>query len=224
MICENCGTEHEGIYGSGRFCSSKCARGFSTKKNRKEINDKISKSLIKSPYLKICPNCKREFKIKRSKNIFCSVKCSNSFKFKDPLFIEKISIIAKKNNSFIKARERLRNIGRKGGFGKKGFTKKGTRYDSILEKECFEWLENNNILFESHKFIPNSSKISDIFIIDTNLWIELDGINREKRKEWLKNDYKYWLDKLKIYEEQKLKYKIFYKFDEFVEYMKNKNI
>ena len=79
-------------------------------------------------------------------------------------------------------------------------------------------------MFESHKFIPNSSKISDIFIIDTNLWIELDGINREKRKEWLKNDYKYWLDKLKIYEEQKLKYKIFYKFDEFVEYMKNKNI
>lgn len=45
MICENCGTTHLGEYGSGRFCSSKCARGFSTKNSRAEINDKVSKSL-----------------------------------------------------------------------------------------------------------------------------------------------------------------------------------
>ena len=31
MICENCGKEHDGAYGSGRFCCSKCARSFSTK-------------------------------------------------------------------------------------------------------------------------------------------------------------------------------------------------
>lgn len=29
MICEYCGQEHDGSYGSGRFCSSKCARFFS---------------------------------------------------------------------------------------------------------------------------------------------------------------------------------------------------
>lgn len=46
MICENCGIEHNGDYGSGRFCCSKCARGFSTKNRRLEINGKISKSLI----------------------------------------------------------------------------------------------------------------------------------------------------------------------------------
>lgn len=45
MNCENCQNEHEGTYGSGRFCSSKCARGFSTKEKRKEINDKVSKKL-----------------------------------------------------------------------------------------------------------------------------------------------------------------------------------
>jgi len=42
MICENCGKDHDGLYGSGRFCSSKCARGFSTKANREEINRKVS--------------------------------------------------------------------------------------------------------------------------------------------------------------------------------------
>lgn len=44
-ICENCLTNHDIIYGSGRFCSSKCARGFSTKNKRREINEKVSKSM-----------------------------------------------------------------------------------------------------------------------------------------------------------------------------------
>lgn len=44
--CENCNHEHDGSYGSGRFCNSKCARGFSTKKKRKEINNKVSDKLL----------------------------------------------------------------------------------------------------------------------------------------------------------------------------------
>lgn len=45
MICENCRIEHNGIYGSSRFCSQKCARGFSTKFRRTEINEKVSSKL-----------------------------------------------------------------------------------------------------------------------------------------------------------------------------------
>lgn len=45
MICENCGKQHDGSYGSGRFCSSHCARGFSTKSCRESINCKVSKKL-----------------------------------------------------------------------------------------------------------------------------------------------------------------------------------
>lgn len=44
MICEKCGKEHDGEYGSGRFCSAKCARAFASKhvtdegrKKQKEI-------------------------------------------------------------------------------------------------------------------------------------------------------------------------------------------
>lgn len=44
--CENCNKEHEGTYGSGRFCSKLCARSFSTKAKRNEINKKVSKKLI----------------------------------------------------------------------------------------------------------------------------------------------------------------------------------
>lgn len=46
MLCENCKLEHTTIYGSGRFCSRKCARGFSTKAKRLEINKKVSLSQL----------------------------------------------------------------------------------------------------------------------------------------------------------------------------------
>lgn len=49
MTCENCTQEHEGQYGSGRFCSSKCARGYATKNNRDAINRKVSDSLKARP-------------------------------------------------------------------------------------------------------------------------------------------------------------------------------
>ena len=49
MICENCNGEHEGSYGSGRFCSKVCARGFSTKHKREIINQKVSATLTGRP-------------------------------------------------------------------------------------------------------------------------------------------------------------------------------
>ena len=44
-LCEYCTAEHIGDYGSGRFCSEKCARGFASKEKRLEMNEKISKKL-----------------------------------------------------------------------------------------------------------------------------------------------------------------------------------
>lgn len=43
--CEYCKKDHDGSYGSGRFCCKKCASGFSTKSKRKEINKKVSEKL-----------------------------------------------------------------------------------------------------------------------------------------------------------------------------------
>lgn len=44
MVCENCKKEHDGSYGSGRFCSSKCGHSYSAKKNNDVRIDKIRKS------------------------------------------------------------------------------------------------------------------------------------------------------------------------------------
>ena len=36
-ICENCGVEHDGTYGSGRFCSIKCKSSFNAKKIKHHV-------------------------------------------------------------------------------------------------------------------------------------------------------------------------------------------
>jgi len=55
MKCENikCDKDHDGSYGSGRFCTSKCARSFSSNKNKHELKDAI------------CPKCGNTHKIKK---------------------------------------------------------------------------------------------------------------------------------------------------------------
>jgi len=45
MVCENCSAEHDGSYGSGRFCSPACSRSYSTKTKRAEINQKVKEKL-----------------------------------------------------------------------------------------------------------------------------------------------------------------------------------
>jgi len=76
MICENCNCEHDGSYGSGRFCSCKCARGFSSKAKRKEINQKVSNTL-KLKYKKEPKKCKVCLKIlhRQNQSGYCR-KCS----------------------------------------------------------------------------------------------------------------------------------------------------
>lgn len=77
MICENCGNEHDGKYGSGRFCNSKCARGFSTKAKRKEINEKVSANLkgyktVPGGKIKLCDyGCGQKAKFEMSSGKWC---------------------------------------------------------------------------------------------------------------------------------------------------------
>jgi len=96
MNCENCENEHDGTYGSGRFCSTKCARGFSTKAKRKEINERVSKSLqgrvvggvpgrrtgkARPNPPRECRQCGAIFKSRRLRTKCCSRSCSASWRY-----------------------------------------------------------------------------------------------------------------------------------------------
>lgn len=49
MNCETCDSEHDGTFGSGRFCCQACARSFSTSLNRDEITRKIADAIRGKP-------------------------------------------------------------------------------------------------------------------------------------------------------------------------------
>ena len=63
MICENCGKEHDGFYGSGRFCSKECARSYSSKQNKNELKEAK------------CINCGKQIFINKKASIL-TCKCN----------------------------------------------------------------------------------------------------------------------------------------------------
>jgi len=87
MKCEKCNKEHDGSFGSGRFCSRSCAN---SRIRTDEIKKKISNSIKTSEKFrlsviaqlgeritKICPICKNEFEVRLSSKdqTFCSIEC-----------------------------------------------------------------------------------------------------------------------------------------------------
>ncbi len=222
MKCKNCNQKDAVKYSkhtSGEFCSKECSRAYSTKSKRGEINQKVSEALKGSGNGKVkkeCLVCKLEFELewKRRNSKYCSVNCFSKREYSQET-IDKISKNSKKRCSSIEEKKRMRDIGRKGGFGKKGYTKNGVYFQSSIEKKCFEFLEENKIKFTPHKNIPNSSKVSDVYLDILDLWVEIDGIDREKRSKWLKEEYKYWQSKMEIYKKENLNLIIVKNFDEF---------
>jgi len=85
MNCERCGKEHNGSFGSGRFCSRACANGKTwteADKLKKSIAAKNSKK-VKEANLKqrkprrkkTCPICNTKFEILSRDKIYCSKTC-----------------------------------------------------------------------------------------------------------------------------------------------------
>ena len=87
MNCETCQKEHDGSYGSGRFCQQACSRSFSTKAKRKEINKKVRQWQQKNNPLTIidkeCPLCSAKFQVKKTKKNqrFCSRSCATKWQY-----------------------------------------------------------------------------------------------------------------------------------------------
>lgn len=61
MICEYCGNEHDGLYGSGRFCSYECRQKFASKKG---FEKRVANSALKNRVRCECEFCKEQFNSK----------------------------------------------------------------------------------------------------------------------------------------------------------------
>lgn len=180
MKCEKCQQEHNGQYGSGRFCRGKCARAFSTAKSRKEINKKVSEKLYGrggGREMITCPQCQNEFKdrIKRGRK-FCSKACARKY-----------------NGNSIETREKLRSIMLekiKNGTHSGWKSRKGKR-PSYPEKFFMEVLNNNEIHYEHE--LPCGKYFIDLAIKDKMIALEIDGKQHQyadrKEKDLEKDKY-----------------------------------
>ena len=85
MICENCGKEYDGSYGSGRFCSKSCSISYGNKNRIKSIETKQKISNSVKEYFKnnpksqihvyTCDKCGIEFEsnitLRKDRKIHC---------------------------------------------------------------------------------------------------------------------------------------------------------
>lgn len=169
MNCEYCGQQHEGTYGSGRFCSPKCSRGFSTRNKRSEINEKVKlKAAIKFPIRFIsvlCKNCKKQFETKKKTQKFCCRTCATKHINADPIVQEKIRI------------SRLKEI-EKGNVGYGIKTEfEGIRCDSALEYAFLKWYKISHPEAKIERFKGylegEGIKYQPDFIIDDKIIVEV---------------------------------------------------
>ena len=226
MKCRNC-NEKDAVkysqYSNGEFCSKECARGFSTKAKRKEINEKVSKTLTKPLSETECPVCKKKFEhLRYRKRVCCSGKCSsiNSGSRED--------VKQKLRDAQIKLVEQGKH---------KGWASRNIL--SYPEKFFRKVLSNNDLLdkckinFSVNKRLlgieENGNYFLDFYFPEKGIDLEIDGsqhemieerkISDKKRDKFLrKNDYIVYRIKWNEINSDKGKKKMEGKIDKFLEF------
>lgn len=164
MNCERCLTVHDGTYGSGRFCSVKCARSFSSFQKREEINRKVGNKLrgrkqthrrgcknLREFLEKECPVCSVKFRTYYS--VCCSNSCARKLRYKDPEKRAEITQI-------------LRRV-------RKSWASRKKCSFSFPEKCVKQWLDELNIQYEREfKF---QKWFVDFAIHERKIALEVDG-------------------------------------------------
>jgi len=158
-----------------RFCSKFCAKSFSTKSKRKEINEKIKKSLAEKSLWrnrlrlifeeKFCEFCKTSFSTKNKRKKFCSLSCGAKFHNQNPAYIEKLRLA------------RLKEI-EKGNVGYGIKTEyDGIRCDSALEYAFLKWYKTTHPEAKIERFKGylegEGIKYQPDFIIDDKIIVEV---------------------------------------------------
>ena len=183
MKCKNCEI-NEAVkyskYSSGDFCSKKCARGFATKKNRKLISEKVSKTLKQPDITKQCEQCGTTFDISVAKKNqrFCSVVCSAKYRWTlDDYKIHMTNLFSE--------RAILRH---KTGDTSFGWQIRKQFEPSYPESIAIRFFEENNIKFDREE--KCGKYFIDFVIWDTNIAIEIDGKQHEKPERILSDKKK----------------------------------
>lgn len=194
--CEKCNTEHDGKYGSGRFCNSKCSRSFSTSKAREEINNKVSKTLASKTvfFEKTCLICSSHFRVTKRKlgKKTCSHSCGAKLSNSRPDVKERLSIA--RTQAIIDGKTNFKSIN-----CTYFFKETPIRCDSKIEYACLNYFEtvhnavsmrrcSESIEFDDsgqkRRFIPDFiiETQDDCFIVECKSFVSVKSLNEKWRK------------------------------------------
>lgn len=161
MKCFICNVEHDGTFGSGKFCCRACAN---SRQHSEETKAKIGSAQPKAiRFTHICKQCKLHFETSFSKRNqkFCSHSCSTKF-------------TSKTENLSVKTRQKLsENALRRHAKadGKIGFTTRKKFQSSFPELITEQFLDKRNIKYERE--IRFGKWFAD-FVIGKSI-LEIDG-------------------------------------------------
>ena len=175
MICEYCGKEHDGSFGSGRFCCKSCSISYVNKHrilDREKINKKISEALKKynkeNPkeiiyYDYICEKCGKSFKsqkIRNGRHIYCNDCKHKVIHYKDINSLTSIKDLSKRTITKILLRANK-------GCSICGWNESTCDIHHIIPKSKGGNNENNNLIIvcpNCHRIIHTSNKYSTEFL------------------------------------------------------------
>ena len=173
MICEKCGKEHSGTYGSGRFCNIKCAN---SRIISNDIKERISKKLRKYEK-KFCKKCGKKLRY-NNKTLLCK-KCLYSIEFVQycascGIALNKENSLKKKNNEkfysycnkCLYEKQKRRWIERK----KEAVEYKGGKCIVCGYNKCMGALEFHHVNLENKNFGWTKMR----FLSEEKMFLELD--------------------------------------------------
>jgi hypothetical protein len=184
MECENCTCAHDGSYASGRFCSERCARSFSSKNKRLEINKKISQKL-KGTHIGLGRTASIDQCLHTSEGL-------KKYYLEHPEAKDAISkrLTGRSLSESTKRKISLATKGKTGGFRENSVKHykysyyKGNRMDSSWEEQFarrldelgIKWLKNRSVYFEYSDLNAKTRKyFPDFFLPERQLWVEITG-------------------------------------------------
>lgn len=161
--CKNCGKEHNGTFGSGIYCSSRCSHQFAGKMATSHNKSKIGEKFPRKEY--ICDICGQKFlgldnyRAHKSK---CTNKhiakgdwscpfCNEIFKTRELLEIHRAEL-----HKGMKIKQHKNKIDFICEFCKKEFKNKNKEYKTIHQNHCE--MNPNRVLFKGHKHTEEEKK------------------------------------------------------------------
>ena len=170
-FCKNCNSEHNGSYGSSKFCCIRCYKIFASKAKRQEINQKLSLKLKKPAIINICGFCKNTYeRLRKNRNIkTCSKSCSSKLAWTNQEYRKSVSEKASKN-------AKIRHTTNEN-FGWQTRSKFEPSYPETI---AIRALDELNISYERE--VKFGKYFVDFIIHHAKIVIEIDGSQHNKQE------------------------------------------